>query len=246
MDDNQTQQQTKLQQKALTALGKIIKQEIDEENPYRLKMDCTTALESFFLIAGILMLFFFITGIVIALQENEFWPVTWGMLILSLVFFVCRRLTDNYYVLDKQEQLVCMHRSFAGIQTESPVCEFSGVFAVMPVAKMVSSKSGTYWMYHLAILLRSGRFIRLSDASTIVEPELFTEPGKEIAAWLGVPFIPGRVKEQVKISGKPVENESCIEYITEKQLRKQNLKLVLIIVAVSVGIPVLIVLTILR
>jgi len=108
----------------------------------------------------------------------------------AIVFFLLRKKTDFYYILNKTDRKIYIHRGFAGMVKETALFDFDQVFCVTPLAKQQRTRFGFYWEYKLGLLLRHGKKIRLSDVQDRLKTlEMFREPGEAIARWLNVPFI---------------------------------------------------------
>jgi hypothetical protein len=192
--------------------GNLPRCKIEQIQGFNLKVDCNTPLENFFFSMGLVFLFLFIFAFICAFFLPLLWLPIWFLLLAAILFFLFKKFTDNYYILNRLDRIIIFHRSFMGLKYDSRLCSFDDVFCIIPNGRRMSSKSGSWWEYYLAILLKSGRFIRISDSQRVAGINIFNEAGNQVAEWLGVRYIPGRENTKVKVKNKPITSTEDLEY----------------------------------
>jgi hypothetical protein len=189
----------------------------------RMKVDFDTPLESFFtqwIVFFIGFFAIFVFDSIDSLSDSFLWKTLGIFAFVVIFFYVFRRLTNNYYILDKKNRQVKFHREFFFFTAKSSRCSFNDVFCIIPRGRRRYRPGDITWEYALSILLKKGRFIHLGNTLeyTDINKKDLASCGKEIADYLGISYIHIKRNQQVRVVHRPVVSKKDLEYIADWKL----------------------------
>lgn len=137
------------------------------EIPEELKLELKTPLETFFMWAAIISVFFIIGGLIgLENASNLSSKLMLAAGCLSLTVFGSLYFnTDNYYIADITGERVLYHFKFFFLRKVSNVCSFKQISLITVGGKRKKSKHSVWWEYAIYMLTTDGNLVRISDHS---------------------------------------------------------------------------------
>ena len=150
------------------------------------------------------------TGIVLGVIGALVWvislfdkPIPWefGVVcgLLGGVSAVLRKVTDNYHLLDTTRRELFYHRRFLSRHTRRLVGRFSELLGLAVTGAQRSSKTRRWWEYHVVLVTRGGKILRISDPHEIT-PDALNAIAERLAELMEISFHPGKDAHEVRIS----------------------------------------------
>ncbi len=141
-------------------------QQSDIHIPSKVKLDLDTPLETLFfwgMMTGFFVLLMALIGYLEDGATSFFRTAVTAGTLLSTIFGICYKNTDNYYILDSNRKAMLYHFKFFGKQDLSVFANFSQIHATTVLCRKQSSKHSSWWEYRTAMVLDSGKIVPLSD-----------------------------------------------------------------------------------
>ncbi len=210
--------------------------QVEMINDFTMKVDFDTSLESFFFIAAIFSVLAFLGLLFKTIADPNLWKLTVLAFAAAVFFYYANKKTDNYYIFDKLKRNVYFHRSIFFFRIDKKVCSFKEIFCITQHSKRIDGRGGPRWIYNLAVLLKDGTFIDVSDSDDF-NCKSFKTYGKKISQWLETIYISGKKNFEIDFKTKPITSKNDIVYISSEELalkasakRKRQTLIVLIII----------------
>lgn len=173
-----------------------------------------------------LMVFFGFAFLIILLQENspfQFYYISGGAFILTFLFFL---MTDNYYILDQNNEKIFASMNFFGLSFEGKHIPFDDIIAVTTTAEEFRNKYNRYWVYTTVLISKKGKIFPMSDSKKRDEGYDFCNKRAELMAKeAGIQFIPGKYHMEV-FAEKGEDGEITVKHRSPDFLTRYMVELV--------------------
>lgn len=141
-------------------------QQETDQLPAKIKLELKTPLEQFFLWSGVAGGFLLLVG-VIGFFEDGMVPMVKMFLIvgtLASIFFLSLYYnTDNYYILDVENQRLLYHFKFFFVRKITVQASFSEISSLTVSGHREKSEDETWWEYRILMINNLGKIFPLSD-----------------------------------------------------------------------------------
>jgi hypothetical protein len=135
------------------------------------KFDLSTTLEQFLMVSGIITLVIGLMMLQIGTLGGRhsrpnpavlpYLPIP---VLASVMFFVARYFTDNYYLVDPQQHLVYYHFKFLWFRSVRLALRREDILAVTTRGRKCSSRSSSWWEYEVVLVGANGHLVPFSDS----------------------------------------------------------------------------------
>jgi len=134
------------------------------------KFDRETALEGFLcgggalgILAALQMLLIGTIGSRRSASHPAVLPYVLVAVLVSVLFFVARYFTDNYYLVDPKQHLVYYHFKFLWFRRVHLLLRREDILAVSTRGRRQSSRSETWWEYQVVVIGANGHVVPFCD-----------------------------------------------------------------------------------
>jgi hypothetical protein len=166
------------------------------------KLDCNSTLESALTAAGNVLAAaagsYLFTMLLLALDDVRTAAASqWlqahavafvpGFMALSAVFFVARRLTDNFYLIDPARHAVYYHFSCCFVRRVELLLERKDIAAATVESQIRKARYARWWVSRAVLVDERGRIVPVSDWERDGLQQA-NDTAQELAQQLGVPW----------------------------------------------------------
>jgi hypothetical protein len=85
------------------------------------------------------------------------------VVLVAGLFFVMRRFTDNYYLVDPRKHLVYYHFKFLWFRTVRLLLQREDIVAVTTRGRRRSSRTSTWWEYQVVVIGANSHVVPMCD-----------------------------------------------------------------------------------
>ena len=196
---------------------------IDFETPLELALGIIALFSFFMIIVEIASLF--IEPLFGDFSTNwYYYSIPVGTLALSLFL---RIKIDNYYIFDRNRNVLLISRSFFGYRSKRATCPISDIVFMTFRGSYVTSKTQGWWSYNLVLVLRDGRIIKISDDINETYLEKNIEQAEKLAKELRLSFEKPHTRTRFFVRKTPVNGIGDLQFRDEKSVKRRNILLVL-------------------
>ena len=172
-------------------------------------LDLTTPLETVFILGAV---FSGVAVVIVLLSEDpQLRYLIWASASLALFCFAYSK-TNCLYIIDNERECIDYYRSFFGLETRYRVLSFKDLAAVTVAGYRHSSKSSTWWEYHVTLVSRDGRVITVSDGIRNAVEDANAQ-ARELALTFECHYLPCEEEHNLKVEYDKVRGQVNIKHL---------------------------------